>query len=981
VILLFFVSGAAGLVYEVTWARSLGLVFGASHLAVATVLAVYMGGQALGSALIGARASRVLRPLRLYGALEVGVGASALAFVGLTRLYPGLYGPLARLAPENGAYLTILRSAFAVCAMAVPTTLMGATLPILTTFGARREEKVALPLSLLYAVNTGGAVVGAALAGALLLPALGVTATLLSAAATSVAVGIASLLLDRRQPSSPVERIAPGPRAEPDTPTRPWGERTRRLALIGIGASGFCALGYEVLWTRMLSLVVGTSTYSFTIMLVAFLAGIGAGSHAFGLTRRIGPATRGAALLFASTQVLIGLSALAVTVLMRHLPGAAWRLQEAVAGLATSEFTSRLAASAALALAYMFVPAFFMGLAFPAAASVWSAKRERAGGDVGLLLTANTVGAILGSVVSGFVLIRFIGIERASQLLVLVNVFVGLAVAASVGAPRWTAVAIPVVGSLLLVTRAALPGWGRVWDQKFFATYINNSRVGDSPEQLREYLANTDVLYYFEGVNETVSAIKVKGGVQSFIVNGRPEASTHAGDVQVQKTLGHLPVLLHRNPRRVFILGTGTGMTLGAAAVHPEVERLVLGEIEEGMLGVARTFERWNGHVLDSPKLSVVFNDGRNYLATTHESFDVISADPVHPWSGGAGYLYTREYFRSVRDRLAPGGIACQWLPMYELSVRDVKTVLRTFSESFEHVMVWLTYYDAVLVGSREPFVVDEAQLARRIEVPAVRADLAPVHMGTAQDFLSFFLMGSAGARAFATGGDLNTDDNLTLEFSAPASQGISGLDGANVLALAPFRENLLGYLAPASGAAREEQALRWNRHFETSRLFDQAHGRFLISRRAPDVGRLLVAVQARDPGYAPHRFLLEERAFLDRAEPALVGSVDVATSTTGSSRNVLRISAVRQFVGRERVLVSFVDNERHEIYGQRYIDGAYDQLEQQVRGYAAATLGSLQESVAHLQRASNAMPTRDEVASLLRRETRSRVVDEAAAP
>ncbi len=961
---LFFVSGAAGLVYEVAWARSLGLVFGASHLAVATVLAVYMAGQALGGALLGRRADRTERPLRLYGRLEAGVAASAVVFIGLMRAYPRVYPALAGAAETSGVWLTLVRTAFSVIAMLLPATLMGGTLPVLARHLARGGRDVARGISLLYAVNTAGAVAGTVAAGFFLLRAIGVTNAILVAAAASAAVGAGAVALDRRAPPSPA-RSEEGTRAAADaTPGSP--SLVARLALLGIGVSGFCALGYEVLWTRMISLAVGTSVYAFAIMLTAFLAGIGAGSHAFALlgrVRALRPGGRGAALAFGASQLAVGAAALAVTVAMRRLPGAAGALQHLLVDVGSSEFAARTASSAAVAIAFMFVPAFFMGLAFPAAGAVSTAAP---GATAGRLLAANTVGAILGSIASGFLLLPAFGIERALHVLIVANVAMGTAVALAVAAPRLVAI-VPIAAALALVARGAFPEWGRAWDRKFFATYINNTRVADTPEQIAERLANTDVLYYFEGVNETVSAVKVKGGVQSFIVNGRPEASTYAGDVQVQKALGHLPMLLHRDPRRVFILGTGTGMTLGAASVHPEVQRLVLAEIEEGMLGVARTFARWNGGVLDDPKLSVVLNDGRNFLATTRERFDVISADPVHPWSGGAAYLYTREYFRSVSDRLAPGGIACQWLPMYELTPRDVKTVLRTFSSVFPHVMVWLTYYDAVLIGSRDPIVVDEAALERRLAAPAVRADLAPLHMATAEDLLSFFLMGTAGATAFSRDGDLNTDDDLVLEFSAPESQGIAGLDGGNVLALAPFRESVLPYLAPpASEADRRDQGARWTRHDVTGAAFDLVHGRFLQGLgETEEVEREIALLEAREPRYAPLLFLLEEREFQRRARPALVAAADLPVRTGDGSPGVLRISAVRQFMGHERVLVSFVDNARREIYGQRYLDGKYDRLEGDAARYATETLALLQSAAQRVP--SSAGPADEaEVASAL---------------
>ncbi len=976
--LLFFLSGVAGLVYEVAWVRSLGVVFGASHLAVATVLAVYMGGQALGAAVLGGRADRSERPLRLYGLLEIGVAISAVAFLALMKIYPALYGPLARIAEEHRVYLTVLRTAFALTALILPTTLMGGTLPVMTRFIARRGG-VGRQLSLLYAFNTLGAVVGSLLAGFVLLRTLGVTATVLVAAILSATVGVVSVLLQRRVTTTPGS-TAGGEVARQDDVA---SDLAVRVTLVGIGISGFCALGYEVLWTRMLTLVVGTSVYSFTVMLVAFLAGLGLGSHAFGLVRRLRllSSGRAAVLVFGATQVLIGVTALGVTILMRDLPGTADRLRAFVTTLHPTEFGGRLVASFAIAFAYMFVPAFFMGLAFPVAGAACAARGRGVGAAVGRVLTANTLGAIAGSVVSGFVLIYAFGIERSSQMLVVVNVTIGAAIALSTVSLR-TVGPVLAAGALVLGARAIFPAWGRAWDQRFFAVYTNNGRSLDTPERIQEHLLETEVLYYHEGVNETVSVIRPMGDVQqAFIVNGRPEASNAPMDIQIQRGLGHIPLLLHPNPRTVFVLGTGSGMTLGATAIHESVERVVLGEIEEGVLGVARTFGEWNHGVLDNPKLKIVFNDGRNHLATTRETFDVITADPIHPWSGGASYLYTLEYFRSMASRLAPGGIVSQWLPLYEMSTHDLQTVVRTFCAGFRHVMIWVTYYDAELVGSNDPIVIDEGALSRRMAVPAIRDDLAPVHMGSAGDLLAFFMMGDAGAWAFGQGGDLNTDDNLLLEFSAPASQGVS-TDHLNVLALSAHRESLLPYLAAAPGGEeRRAQVARWTRLDDVGRVFDRTHALFLANRSSPALVPLYSAVQEREPGYAPLQFLLDERDFSQRCDPTLVAETVFEMGSAPTGRRSLRISAVRQFVGRGRVLVSFVDNSRREIFGQRYLYGTYELLEDEAARYVAATLRALHAAAERTSQSLRGGPGAEAAVMATLREEAARVVGRLPKP
>jgi spermidine synthase len=960
---LFFFSGAAGLIYEVAWSRSLGVIFGASHLAVTTVLAIYMAGQALGGAVFGARADRTPRPLRLYGALELGVALSALAFLGAMQVYPDLYRSLARVSSES-AYLTVVRALFAATVLLVPTTLMGGTLPALSRFVTNASDGVARRVSILYALNTFGAVAGTLAAAFGLLPGFGVTRTIGIAASVSALVGLVAYLVDRREGAAGAS--VPAPAASVRARVTLSAE-VQWLALVGAGVSGFCALGYEVLWTRMLTLVVGTSVYSFAIMLTAFLAGIGLGSQAYALLPlgRRSEIGRGHALLFGFTQLAVGASAGIVTVLMRQLPIASSRVQLAIVDWGHGHFSSRILGAGVLAVLFMVVPAFFMGLAFPAAAAVWSAGRPDPGRALGRLLLSNTVGAILGSVAAGFLLIYVLGIERSLHVLVVLNVAMGAAIAAAVWGRRWALAAVPCVALVLVGARVLFPGFGRVWDQKFFASFSNIGRQVESLEKMREHLNDVEVLYYHEGVNETVSSIRTLGRLQSFIVNGRPEASTFPGDVAVQRALGHLPMLLHPNPRSAFILGTGTGMTLGAVSIHPELQRLVLAEIEEGMLGVARTFRAWNHDVLDSPKLQVVLNDGRNHLATTEERFDVISADPIHPWSGGAGYLYTREYFEIVSRHLAPQGVACQWLPLYELSPRDLRTIVRTWREAFKYASVWITYYDTILVGSNDPIVLDEAGIDHRLAAaPLVKADLDEISMGTAKDLFEHFLMGEEGSRAFAeAGGVVNTDDNLWLEFSAPRSHGDLKAPGRNVAALARYRESLSTQtFRGLDGLAKHA---RWDPVDETSRLFDVAHARHLLGYPDRDVDPFMSAILARAPDYGPARFLEKEREFHRRSDPAAIAELELPT-TDGP----LKVVAVRQFVLRERVLVSFVDPARRQIFGQRYLDGSFDSLEQETLGYARTTLDALRAvgppEGASVRRAALAQAIHDRAAQLV---------------
>ncbi len=955
--LVFFLSGSAALIYEVVWVRSFSLIFGGSHLAVTTVLSVYMGGLALGSYVIGKRVDALERPLKAYGLLELGIALSAMVFAVLMKIYPYLYVPLARGAGDNPVVLSLLRVLFAVIAMIVPTTLMGGTLPVLSRFVSSRSGRLGERLSFLYGFNTLGAVAGTMTAGFLFLRYCTVSTTLWIAIAANAIIGLTCIVLQERKPGSAVRKEGEGSGAERGTEKRlrdvsSGGEPEEcslsyRLVLWGIGISGFCALGYEVLWTRMLSMVIGATVYGFTIMLAAFLTGIALGSKAFGLFLNVAPGSwKGAkrsVVLFGGVQIVIGLAALVVTYYLRDLPAHAIRIQNYLLGAGLSEFEVRQGASFAVAFSHMFVPAFFMGIAFPLAGNIRADRLISMGEAVGEVLAFNTVGAILGAALSGFVLIYLFGIERSLQFLTLINIGAGVLIVAGPARNRVVSWGIAVAMTIVLAMLAFHSETWRMWDRKYFAIYRNNQREAFSTSfNMEDAMKNTDVLYYAEGVEATVSSIKVKGGNQAFITNGRVEASDNREGMQCQYTLGHLPMLLSRNPRKVFVLGTGSGMTLGAVSVHRTVEEITLAEIEPKVLGVARSFARYNHNVLDNPKLKIVFNDGRNFLMTTKEKFDVITADPIHPWFSGAGYLYTTEYFRLAAQHLLPGGVACQWLPIYELTVDDLKSVVKTFTENFPHTMLWLTRNDAELVGSNDPIVIDEEELYRRIAAPGVREDLESVDMGSADDILSYFVMGSEGLKAFGREGVVNTDDNLHLEFSAPLSVGVP-LMGGNARALYLFRESVFPYLAPARDISSAERMKIWDRNLQAGRVYATSHVLFLENRvDSPQFRSAMEKLERSYPDYAPLRFLKREIREQNAGIPALLQAVQFTLLKESGEKNQVEISAVMVRIGEERAAVVFVDNRARIIYGQLYIDAPKAELEGRIRGFADNVMTNL---------------------------------------
>jgi spermidine synthase len=420
------------------------------------------------------------------------------------------------------------------------------------------------------------------------------------------------------------------------------------------------------------------------------------------------------------------------------------------------------------------------------------------------------------------------------------------------------------------------------------------------------------------------------------------EASSALQDQQCQFTLGHLPMLLNKNPKMVLVVGTGSGMTLGATSAHPGVERIILAEIEPKVIGVARTFEQYNHHVLDNPKLKVVFNDGRNFLLTTKETFDVITADPIHPWFRGAGYLYSAEYFRLAAKHLRPGGMVCQWLPLYEMTSENVKSVVRTFQEHFPYTMLWLTHNDAEIVGSNAPIIIDEAELDGRIADTELAKDLKRIMMGSATEFLSYFVMGTEGMKKFAQGAIVNTDDNLYLEFSAPYSIGKYGVSGENVTAILQNRESILPYLLPARGqSARALQVKRWDRIMAASEITGSAQSLFLEGRYdTPEFRKYMATLDAKYAWFAPGRFLKNEYLARSLQNPELLEKTAFVLLNERNEKTRIEISAVLVPISREGASIVFVDNDAKVIYGEVHVR---DYKNASLQGFVRDVLASIQ--------------------------------------
>jgi len=831
VCLCFFFSGATGLIYEVLWTRMLGLVFGHTVFAITTVLAAFMAGLGLGSYLFGGVADRYAHPLRLYGLLEAGIGIYVLLTPALFSQAEGIYIGLHRSLGLSFFAFSLAQFALIFLILLVPTTLMGATLPVLSRFFVREITALGGQIGRLYALNTFGAVLGTYAAGFHLIPILGVRKTLLLGAVANIGIGILATIFDRhlRQlelepaPHSP----SPFPRLTDSVTSLPPDERPGRLgvwlAVLGLGLSGVASMMYEVAWTRALALVIGSSTYAFSTMLVTFLAGLALGSYLFS---RLAGRLRVSPFFFGGLQLGIGLSALAVTPFFDRMPEVflwAFRLSQSPGFVKVLQFII-----SALA---MFVPTLFMGATFPCVAQIASRGLSRVGHDVGRIYFVNTMGAIAGTVLAGFLLIPAFGLQPCLKLAVSLNLGLALVLFLVPQGALWRKGAA-VVPLLALAVLYVSPSWDAnamasgvaIYGRSYFS-YMGKAGFREAVSSMHR------LLLYRDGISATVSVHR-EGETLYLRVNGKTDASNATPDMHTQLMLGHLPLLFRPEGKRVLVIGLGSGVTGGAVTLHP-VQQVDIIEIEPAVVEGAAFFARENREVLKNPRVRLAVADGRNFLLASEARYDVIISEPSNPWMRGIGNLFSLEFYELVARRLAPKGIVCQWIHVYNLFPEDLKMVVNTFRSVFPHTTIWnTTPSDLLLIGSKDPLSLDYASLRSRYEsLPALREDLARLGFHSPLAVLADFALGEADAARYTQSGWLNTDDLPLLEFSAPESLYVDTLE-SNQRLIRGYRQQSLPPIAGMPESVTRSAAFHrdlglafWGKETPTEALtqFDEA--------------------------------------------------------------------------------------------------------------------------------------------------------------
>ena len=775
VFLFFFLSGFSSLVFEIIWARMLQQVFGTTSFAISTLLTAFMAGLAVGSYLGGRLANRVGDQLRLYGILEGCIGAYALMVPVMLEYLPTLYGLLFEHFIDDFYVFSLLRFAAVFSILFIPTTLMGATLPLVSQWLAQRQRLFQGSIGLLYGANTLGACIGCFAAGFFLLPALGLSMTNSLFAAINFALCAVVLLTSPRigksEPSiddadfddAEFAEIVGG-RAHADPHPR-WAVQA---ALICFGITGLVAMSYQVLWTRAYLITLGSSTYSFTLVLTTVLIAIAAGSAVMSpWIKRIARPL----LWFSLAQFGAAAAAAISFYTLNRVP--LW-LFERIRDPITHISEIYLFQFGLVALV-VFVPSFLQGMSFPLVIRVVTGRSEQTGSDVGNAYAYNTTGAIFGSFAAGFILMPWLGLQQAITLVIVLNLALAIALAI-VELLLCRKVGHVLALGLAFATALGFYGLSPALNQAQLTAGVFRAQTARdvlSSQTFDHY--DPEILYYQDGLTATTT-VERHGERRVLKSNGKPEASDGA-DMPTQVVVGLLPFLVRSayddvdiGDEKAAMIGFGSGVTAGSSLQWP-LARLDVIEIESTMIEASRYFEHVNHRPLEDDRLHVVESDGRNFLEYTSQSFDIIISEPSNPWIAGVSSLFTIEFFERARQRLNEGGIYAQWVQLYEMRPENVRTVFETFRTVFPYVHAYSSRpkgTDLILIGSERPLPLPAEGYARAWEIDRVASEMQRVGISSPHDLYGLLFMNQEQLISFADGAEPNTDDNGLLEFSAP---------------------------------------------------------------------------------------------------------------------------------------------------------------------------------------------------------------------
>jgi spermidine synthase len=773
-LLLFIGSGCAALIYEIVWFQMLSLIVGSSAISLGVILGTFMAGMCIGSLLLPKYIGDMQHPLQVYATLELGIAVSGVVILFLLPWAGGLY-----VAIGGGGFGGLLvEGLFCAICLLVPTLLMGATLPAVARWVETTRDGVAW-LGFFYGGNIAGAVFGCLLTGFYLLRNHDNQFATFIAVAVNVGVAVAGLLLSRAIAYQPPSR-----ETQPDMPGDPlagsWADRSARAIYVAIGLSGFTALGAEVLWTRLLSLLLGATVYTFSLILAAILAGLGIGSSIGAFVGRTAASPRRA---FGWCQVLL-MAAIAwgAYSVIEILP--LWPVNPILASRSASLFQIDF-----VRCLWVVLPAAIMwGASFPLALAAVAAGQRDPARLVGRVYAANTVGGILGAVLTALLLLPMVGTQAGQRTLIVVAGLAALLLLAGglleprsgrVAVSPW-GVVVPVLVALAAVTFVHRPSGLLIGYGRLSAVWLGQTG---------------EFIFTGEGMNSSMAVSRMPNGVLNYHNAGKVQASSEPQDMRLQRMLGHLTTLIPVHARNVLVIGCGAGVTAGAVSISPDVEHETIAEIEPLVPKVvSRYFGEHNYNVVDNPKVHVQIDDARHFLLTTNQKFDAITSDPFDPWVKGAANLYSAEFFEIAKKHLNPGGVVTIFVQLYESGEPAVKSEMATFFEAFPNAIVWGNTnngqgYDMVLMGQVEPSRINLDSIEAKLQDPRyaqVAQSLREIGFNSGIDLFSTYAGRAVDLHQYLADAEVNRDRNLRLQYLAGA--------GVNVYAQDEIYKHIIQY-------------------------------------------------------------------------------------------------------------------------------------------------------------------------------------------
>ena len=762
---LLFCSGACALIYQTVWMRDFRLIFGVSTLATGAVLAIFMGGLGLGSAILGRRADKDPHPLALYGRLEIGIAVSAAITPLLLMAVRYVYISAGGAASLGNVAATLIRLALSALVLAIPTVLMGGTLPAAARAVESSDDAGRRRLALLYGINTLGAVTGALLSTFVLLERFGNRTTLIVAAIVNLIVGVVAVVAGRKQ----TIEVAPAAAvAEAPAPVRKGAKEAAavkgpalppRLVLLAAALVGFAFLLMELVWYRMLSPILGGTTFMFGLVLAVALAGIGLGgaAYSFGRSERVASAAG-----FAVTCALEALAMIIPFAMGDRIALLANRLR---AGIET--FGGHVWSWAIVTVIVVLPAAIIAGFQFPLLISLLGRGREGVGRETGLAYAFNTTGSIVASLLGGFVLLPTLGAIGSWKLATIVLIALGIvAIWFSLKERKTIPIGVSAAATIAAIACMFTIGPTAVWRHSGIG-------AGRAPQPAdanatRDWINAVRRTVVLDADGQESSIALISGDDLGLYVNGKSDGSVRT-DAGTQVMSGMIGALVHPNPTKALIVGLGTGTTSGWLASLPSLTTVDVVELEQVVVDVGDEFASVNQNAMANPKHKTEVADAREVLLTTPKKYDLIFSEPSNPYRAGIASLYTREFYRSAAERLEPGGIFIQWMQMYAVDETTIRTIFATLSTTFPHIEAWTTTHgDVVLTASKQPIVFDVERIRRRL---ATEPHRSAAHLSwrveSVEGLLAYFLANETVARTMAAKAtELNTDDRVVIEFS-----------------------------------------------------------------------------------------------------------------------------------------------------------------------------------------------------------------------